>query len=203
MEKKLIVTDLDKEFYTDFLVPYFKSLIKDNVVEGTVESILKFDFYPVLEKFLPQLLYCVLKRKTSDELTLFAEDNPDFNTFGIKYTGDLDIDEFWAGLRKAGDFSSKDFFIRVYTEKLNRRSSKPQTRPNVEIDDDGCVVAILRGGEKGKSCLIVEKNFDTYDCITAPDSILGACKQSELANNLKEWTVACMEKFGFFEDVKA
>ena len=189
-KKKLIYTDLQKEFFTDYVLKSVKSRL--NGADFIEENIRLLDWYGILEDIVPQLVFCVVKDRNDQEMSLFAMEDPELQNFGFKYIGDKDIGVFWDSLKSTESFESKDFYCIVYTESLTKKDKKVR----LEKDSDGAFITILRNGLKGKTCLLQEENYDIYDSIIFPDSILGDCKRAKRVHNLKDWSLAMMKHFG-------
>ena len=189
-KKKLIYTDLQKDFFTDYILKSVKS--KLNGIDFTEENIRLLDWYDILEDVVPQLIFCVVKDRNDQEMSLFAMEDPELQNFGFKYIGDKDINDFWSSLKSTESFESKDFYCIVYTESLTKKDKKVR----LEKYSDDAFITILRNGLKGKTCLLQEENYDIYDSIISPDSILGDCKRAKRVHNLKDWSLAMMKHFG-------
>jgi hypothetical protein len=189
-EKKLKYTDLQKEFFTNYVLKSVKSKLNGN--EFTESNIRLIDWYDVLSDVVPQLIFCVVKDRNDQEMSLFSMEDPELQNFGFKYVGDKNINDFWVSFKSTEDFESKDFYCIVYAESLTKKDKKVR----LEKDTDGAFIYILRDGTKGKTCLLQEENYDIYDSMISPDSILGDCKRAKRVHNLKDWSLAMMKHFG-------
>lgn len=198
-KRKVVFTDLEKDLFNKYIVEQVKEELNNKGREYTVENARRIDWYEMLKKVLPGIIFCVVKKKNEDEMSLFAMDNPELQTFGFKYAGEENIDKFWESLDSAITFDSKDFFVRVYKESTTKKGKISNAPVRFEKDEDGAVITVLRNGKKGKSCLLVEENYDTYDRIVDPDSILGDCIRTKMVGNLREWAIKMIEKFDFIE----
>lgn len=196
-KRKVVFTDIEKDLFDRYLSRFVKEELLKKGEELNIANARRIDWYKLMECVLPGLIFCSVKKKNENEMSLFAMDNPTLQTYGLKYVGKKNIDDFWISIDEALKFDSKDFFTCVYKESVTKRGKPGRDPVRFEKDEDGCVVTVLRDGTKGKTCLLVEENYDTYDRIIAPDSLLGDCIRSKMVGNFREWTLKMLEKFGF------
>lgn len=196
-KRNVVYTELEKDLFDNYILERVKEELSLKKEDFTISNTRRLDWYKLMGEVLPGLIFCSVKNKNDSEMSLFAMDNPSLQAYGLKYTGNKNIDLFWNSLKDALTFNSEDFFICVYKETTTKKGRVSKDPVRFEKDSDGDVITVLRDGSKGKTCLLVEENYDTYDKIIAPDSLLGECLRAKMVGNFREWTIKMIEKFGF------
>lgn len=192
---------MEDDFYNNFVRKYFL----EDLSENDITNIKLLDWYKIFNIFLPQIIFCVIKKKNSSAMSLFSFDVPDLKNYGLNYYGILDISKLWDSLSSAKDFKGEDFYVCIYKEyQGSRRRKKNAAEPlKFNISSNGKLKTILRGTFVESECdLKREVDGSIYDNICNPDTILGGCYQTNGVYKFKNWVINRMLNDNSFIETK-